>query len=55
MKQERFRKARMGINTHPFTLKLDIDIYEYLKTKPNMGRYINNLIRRDMNTEPISL
>lgn len=55
MKQERCRKGRTGVNTRPFTLKIDKDLYDFLKKKSNMGRYINNLIRRDMISDPESL
>lgn len=32
----------------PFNFRLDLDLLEYLTRQPNKGRYLNDLIRADM-------
>lgn len=55
MKQQRNRKQRHGVSTHPMTFKADNEVWDFLQTKSNKGRYINNLVYRDMMQEPETL
>lgn len=55
MKQQRKRKQRHGVSTHPMTFKADNEVWDFLQTKSNKGRYINNLVYRDMMQEPETL
>lgn len=50
--KERLRKMRApaGKRTQKVTsFRLDLDLIKWLDSQPNKGRYINNLIRADMN------
>lgn len=51
---ERIRKAsikRGTISQVPFSFRLDSDLQDYLNSKPNKGRFINNVIRDAMEEE----
>lgn len=41
------RKANT-ITQKAISIRLDIDLLEWLQTKENKGRYINDLIRKDL-------
>lgn len=48
---ERLKKENIkhGVRTQQmFNFRLDNDLAEWLKLQPNRGRYLNNLIRDDM-------
>lgn len=47
--QVRIRKEwKHGVVTQKMmSFKIDLDLVEYLGTKPNKGRYINDLIRKE--------
>lgn len=45
-KEGRKRGERTQVMT---TFRLDVDLLKWLQGKDNKGRYINNLIRDDMN------
>lgn len=59
MKQEKVEKARQrkpyaAAGTRgqkPMNFRLDIDLEDWLCSKPNKGRYINDLIRADMESQ----
>lgn len=42
------RKANI-ITQKPMSLKVDCDLLDWLGRMPNKSRYINDLIRKDMN------
>ena len=50
-KQEQVRikkEWKHGVITQKMmAFKIDLDLIEYLNTKPNKGRYINDLIKAD--------
>lgn len=48
--QERIKKAwKHGTTTQKMmSFKIDLELVDYLNTKPNKGRYINELIAADM-------
>lgn len=54
MKKEKEEKARVrkeyakgGSSQKMMTLRVDLDLMDWLTGQPNKGRYINNLIRAD--------
>ena len=48
--QERKKGRVNGSRTQKvYSFRLDGDLIEWLYRKPNKGRYLNNLIRDDMN------
>ena len=49
--QSRARYARGQHTTKPMTIKIDLDLAEWLKTQPNKGRLINDLLRAKMEFE----
>lgn len=41
-----------GVRTQKMmSFKIDLDLVEYLNTKPNKGRYINELIRSEKESQ----
>lgn len=43
------KEWKHGVRTQKMmSFKIDLDLIEYLNTKPNKGRYINELIAADM-------
>lgn len=46
-KQERKKRSSEGAEQTPFTFKVDNGLLAWLRSKPNKGRYLNNLIRAD--------
>lgn len=48
-----YKKGRKAntITQKPMSLKVDFDLLDWLGQKPNKSRYINDLIRKDMNHE----
>lgn len=46
-KQERKKRSSEGPAQKKITFKLDNGLQAWLKSKPNMGRYLNNLIKSD--------
>lgn len=55
--KERLRKMRApaGKRTQKVTsFRLDLDLVKWLDEQPNKGRYINNLIRADMNNNQVT-
>lgn len=55
--KERLRKMRApaGKRTQKVTsFRLDLDLVKWLDAQPNKGRYINNLIRADMNHNQVT-
>lgn len=46
------KKAKWGTRTQKMvSFRADNEIAEYLETKPNKGRYLNELVRTDMMRE----
>jgi hypothetical protein len=41
---------RTGATQKLIAFKLDLKLLKWLKSKPNQGRYINDLIRKDMHS-----
>lgn len=48
MKQERKKSPKGSRTQRMFSFRLDEDLFEYLNSVPNKGRYINDLIRMAM-------
>lgn len=51
IQNERMKKENIkhGVRTQQmFNFRLDNDLADWLKLQPNRGRYLNNLIREDM-------
>ena len=47
-RQRREYGARGERTQKPFTFRVDNEISEWLESKPNKGRYLNDLVRADM-------